>query len=77
MQAHGGEADAASAALAALAQHDLAVVYRYLLAAVRDPDAATALAQELALRILRGDFRHADPRRCNSRRSLRPGSGLA
>ena len=63
LQAHGGEADAASAALAALAQRYLAVVYRYLLGAVRDPDAATELAQELALRILRGGFRHADPRR--------------
>lgn len=37
--------------------------YRYLLGAVRDPDAAEELAQELALRILRGDFRCADPAR--------------
>ena len=63
LQAHGGEADSANAALAALAQRYLAVVYRYLLGAVRDPDAAAELAQELALRILRGGFRHADPHR--------------
>jgi DNA-directed RNA polymerase specialized sigma24 family protein len=63
LQAHGGEADAANAALAGLAQRYLGVVYRYLLGAVRDPDAAAELAQELALRILRGGFRHADPRR--------------
>jgi RNA polymerase sigma-70 factor (ECF subfamily) len=63
LQAHGGDADAAHAALAGLAQRYLAVVYRYLLGAVRDPDVATELAQELALRILRGGFRHADPRR--------------
>jgi DNA-directed RNA polymerase specialized sigma24 family protein len=63
LQAHGGEAEAANAALAGLAQRYLAVVYRYLLGAVRDPDAAAELAQELALRILRGGFRNADPRR--------------
>ena len=63
LQAHGGEADAANAALAGLAQRYLAVVYRYLLGAVRDPDAAAELSQELALRILRGGFRHADPSR--------------
>ncbi len=63
IKAHGGEADAANAALAALVQRYLAVVYRYLLGAVRDPDVAAELAQELALRILRGGFRNADPRR--------------
>jgi DNA-directed RNA polymerase specialized sigma24 family protein len=63
LQAHSGEADAANAALAALTQRYLAVVYRYLLGAVRDPDAAAELAQELALRILGGGFRNADPRR--------------
>ena len=63
LQAHGAEADVAHAALAELAQRYLGVVYRYLLGAVRDPDAAAELSQELALRILRGGFRHADPSR--------------
>jgi RNA polymerase sigma factor (sigma-70 family) len=38
-------------------------VYRYLLGAVRNPDTASDLAQEFALRFLRGAFRHADPER--------------
>jgi RNA polymerase sigma-70 factor (ECF subfamily) len=38
-------------------------VYRYLLGAVRDPDAAEELFQEFAMRFLRGDFRRATPRR--------------
>jgi DNA-directed RNA polymerase specialized sigma24 family protein len=63
VQAHAGEADASNAALAGLAQRYLGVVYRYLLGAVRDPDAAAELSQDLALRILRGGFRHADPAR--------------
>ena len=63
LEAHGGEAAAANAALAGLAQRYLAVVYRYLLGAVRDPEAAAELSQELALRILRGGFRHVDPHR--------------
>jgi RNA polymerase sigma-70 factor (ECF subfamily) len=38
-------------------------VQRYLLGALRDPEAAEELTQEFALRFLRGDFRNADPRR--------------
>src|SRR5205823_186537 len=38
-------------------------VYRYLLAAVRDPDVAEELSQEFALRFVRGDFKRADPGR--------------
>ncbi len=63
LEAHGGEADSATAALAGLAQRYSGVVYRYLLGAVRDPDAAAELSQEFALRILRGAFRRADPSR--------------
>jgi RNA polymerase sigma factor (sigma-70 family) len=37
--------------------------YRYLFAAVRDPDAADELFQEFALRVVQGAFSHADPRR--------------
>ena len=62
-EAHGGEADAATAAMSGLALRYSGVVYRYLLGAVRDPDAAAELSQELALRILRGAFKHADPSR--------------
>jgi DNA-directed RNA polymerase specialized sigma24 family protein len=61
LEAHGGEADAATAAMAGLARRYSGVVYRYLLGAVRDPDAAAELSQEFALRILRGAFRHANP----------------
>ncbi len=52
-EAHGGEADAATAAMSGLALRYSGVVYCYLLGAVRDPDAAAELSQELALRILR------------------------
>jgi RNA polymerase sigma-70 factor (ECF subfamily) len=36
-------------------------VHRYLLASLRNVDAADELAQEFALRFLRGDFKNADP----------------
>lgn len=50
------------------AQRDLLLqysgaVFRYLAAAVRDHDVADDLAQEFAVRFLRGDFRSADPQR--------------
>jgi RNA polymerase sigma-70 factor (ECF subfamily) len=38
-------------------------VYRYLLGALRDPDAAEELFQEFALRFARGGLRGADPQR--------------
>jgi RNA polymerase sigma factor (sigma-70 family) len=38
-------------------------VYRYLLASVRDRDAADELFQEFALRFVRGDFKNATPER--------------
>jgi RNA polymerase sigma factor (sigma-70 family) len=38
-------------------------IYRYLLGAVRDADVAEELAQDFALRFVRGDFRRADPAR--------------
>jgi RNA polymerase sigma-70 factor (ECF subfamily) len=46
-------------------------VYRYLKAAVSDPDRAADLFQEFALRFLRGDFRRADPDRGRFRDYLR------
>jgi RNA polymerase sigma-70 factor (ECF subfamily) len=46
-----------------LMQRYCGAVYRYLLGALRDEDAANDLFQEFAVRFLRGDFRGADPAR--------------
>jgi len=46
-------------------------VYRYLLGAVKDPDAADELFQEFALRISRGSFRGADQSRGLFRKYLK------
>jgi RNA polymerase sigma-70 factor (ECF subfamily) len=62
-EAHGGSGDTASEALAALVERYRPAVRRYLLGALRDPHAADDLAQEFSLRMLRGDFRNADPSR--------------
>jgi RNA polymerase sigma-70 factor (ECF subfamily) len=59
-RAHAPAAGTDGAALAALVERYQAAVYRYLLAATRDPDAADELFQEFALKLLRGDFRRAD-----------------
>jgi RNA polymerase sigma-70 factor (ECF subfamily) len=61
--AKGGPAEAASAAQQELMRRYSRAVYRYLLGALRDSDAADELAQEFALRFLRGDCRRADPAR--------------
>jgi RNA polymerase sigma-70 factor (ECF subfamily) len=63
LRAHAEPADPAVAARHALLERYGGAVGRYLLGAVRDPDAAAELAQEFAVRILRGDFRRADPNR--------------
>ena len=63
--------DAAAAARGDLLYRYRAAAYRYMLAAVRDVDAADDLAQEFAVRFLRGDFRHADPGRGRFRDYLR------
>jgi RNA polymerase sigma-70 factor (ECF subfamily) len=57
--------------LAQLVQRYCTPVYRYLLAAVRDPDVAADLAQEFALRFLQGDFRRACPDRGRFRSYLK------
>jgi RNA polymerase sigma-70 factor (ECF subfamily) len=62
-QAHHGPAEAVTAAQKLLVQRYCGAVYRYLLGAVRDPDVASDLCQEFALRFVRGDFRHAKPER--------------
>ena len=46
-------------------------VYRYLLGAVRDADAAEELSQDFALRFIRGDFRRARPERGRFRNYLK------
>jgi RNA polymerase sigma factor (sigma-70 family) len=54
---------AAGAAPWSLIQRYQRAVYRYVLGAVRDEDAADELFQEFALRVVRGAFRNADPKR--------------
>ncbi len=61
-QAHRGSAEEAVAAQEALMGRYGGAVHRYLLGITRDPDLAADLAQDFALRFLRGDFRRADPR---------------
>jgi DNA-directed RNA polymerase specialized sigma24 family protein len=59
-EAH-GEDERASDSLHQLMRRYGGAVQRYLLASLRDADAAEELAQEFALRFLRGDFKNADP----------------
>jgi RNA polymerase sigma-70 factor (ECF subfamily) len=60
-QANTGAADDAMRAQQELMQRYCGAIYRYLLAAVRDPNVADDLSQEFALRLVRGDFHRADP----------------
>jgi RNA polymerase sigma factor (sigma-70 family) len=62
-QAHSGSPEEVSTAVSALMCRYAGAVHRYLLKALRDPDAAAELDQEFALRFLRGDFRNCDPKR--------------
>ena len=62
-QAHGDGAEDAKAARRDLLGRYSRPVYRYLTAALRDPDAADEVYQEFALRLVRGDFRRARPDR--------------
>ncbi|MCC7423866.1 MAG: hypothetical protein IT428_26680 [Planctomycetaceae bacterium] len=61
-RAHVGK-DAAFADYQALAGRYIGAVYRYLLAAVRNPDSAEDLTQEFAVRFLSGRFKAARPER--------------
>jgi RNA polymerase sigma-70 factor (ECF subfamily) len=74
-QAHHGTPEEVGAAQVKLMGRYAGAVHRYLLAVLRDPDAADELNQEFALRFLRGDFQRADPARGRFRdfvkRSLR------
>jgi RNA polymerase sigma-70 factor (ECF subfamily) len=58
-----GTPEQISTAQAELMQRYAGAVHRYLLALLHDPDAASELDQEFALRFLRGDFHRADPSR--------------
>jgi RNA polymerase sigma-70 factor (ECF subfamily) len=62
-QARDGADEAVKAARRAMLQRYGGAVYRYLRAAAGDPDAADDLYQEFALRVVRGDYRRADPDR--------------
>jgi DNA-directed RNA polymerase specialized sigma24 family protein len=60
-QAHEGRSVQTTEAQAVLVLRYGGAVHRYLLASLRDVDAADELSQEFALRFLRGDFKNADP----------------
>jgi RNA polymerase sigma-70 factor (ECF subfamily) len=62
-RAHGADDADRSAAQQQLVQRYARAIFRYLLGTVRDPEVAHELFQEFALRLFRGDFRHADPGR--------------
>jgi RNA polymerase sigma factor (sigma-70 family) len=62
-QVHSGTPEQIAGAQIALMDRYSGAVHRFLLAAMRDRHAAEELAQEFALRFLRGDFHRADPGR--------------
>ncbi len=62
-QAHQGSSETVATAQSQLMQRYSGAVFRYFLGALRDPEVATELSQEFALRFVRGDFRRADPQR--------------
>src|SRR5262245_20576415 len=68
LQAH---RDGVSALQAELLRRYRGPAFRYLIACVRNPDVAEDLAQEFALRFLRGDFGKADRNRGRFRDYLR------
>jgi RNA polymerase sigma-70 factor (ECF subfamily) len=62
LRAHRGEGEAHDARVRLVLRYTGAV-RRYLTWVLRDTDTAAELAQEFAVRVLRGDFRRADPSR--------------
>ena len=60
-QAHDGNTLEVTAAQQMILERYRPAVHRYLLACVRDSDAADELSQEFSLRFVRGDFRNANP----------------
>lgn len=75
LQAHdrseAADADEGSQARGKLLLRYSGAIYRYLLGATRDPDAAADLAQEFAVRFVRGDFHRASPDRGRFRQYLK------
>jgi RNA polymerase sigma factor (sigma-70 family) len=61
--AHGALPEEAYQSMCRLLQRYYGAARRYLQGALHDPEAAEELAQEFALRFLRGDFQGADPAR--------------
>ncbi len=59
--AHEGPTAQAHAAQNAILQRYRPAIFRYLVACLGDPDAAEELCQDFALRLVRGDFRNANP----------------
>src|SRR5262245_56990383 len=74
-QAHGGMLPALDGARRRLLLHYSPAVYSYLIGAVRNPDVADDLFQDFALRLMRGAFRRADPRRGRFRDFLKTALG--
>jgi RNA polymerase sigma-70 factor (ECF subfamily) len=62
-RAHAGDGEAVLTAQERLMEWYAGAAHRYLLGALRDREAADELFQEFALRLVRGDFKNADPQR--------------
>jgi RNA polymerase sigma-70 factor (ECF subfamily) len=62
-QAHQQEGDRGVSAQRQLLLRYYGAVFRYLVGIVRNPATAEELAQEFAVRFMRGDFKNADPQR--------------
>jgi RNA polymerase sigma-70 factor (ECF subfamily) len=60
-QAHQRDAGCVPLAQQQLLEHYGGAIHRYLLGALRDPEAADDLFQDFCVRFLRGDFHRADP----------------
>jgi RNA polymerase sigma-70 factor (ECF subfamily) len=71
LQTHAGPGVAVSAAQECLLERYHPAIYRYLMGILRDRDAADELFQEFALRLVRGDFKRADPERGRFRNFLK------
>lgn len=62
-RAHESKQSQKAAAQLTLVERYGGAIYYYLLSAVKDPDAVEELCQEFAYRLVRGDFKRADPKR--------------